>query len=257
MVSYRIISPVLGLMLVMLSVAACGVLQPTPIPIPTAHTRPTRTAQLTPRMIEHPQPTLTIDAGIFRTSDSPVIERECDARIHPSDMYGGLEPNYPVAACLKDWASGDECLRESGGIVHICERVIVYLDGTFQLIGTQQELRELFAPIESPEEALSYALLATGYSAKYEADDYRLALGGNCDPGPQHYRYYTDVLEATHVVEVVNGYEINLFDSQVFGCAPHPVWSVPIQVYHDGGIVEGPKKKLFEEDMSGLTCCVD
>ena len=72
--------------------------------------------------------------------------------------------------------------------------------------------------------------MATGYSAKYEPEDYRLALPDSCDPGPEHYRYYTDVLEDTHVVEVANGYEIKLFDSQEFGCAPLPVWSVTVQV---------------------------
>jgi hypothetical protein len=239
MVSYRIISPVVALTLAMLSVAACGILQPTPIPIPTAHITTTRTAQSTPRLIEHPQPLLTVDADIFRTSDSPIIELECEW-IHTSDMHGGLEPNHPIAVCAKEWTGADQCLRESGGIMQMCEQVIVYLDGTFQQIGTEQEL---------------------GDSAKYAPEDYRLSLPGDCDPGPEHYRYYTDVLEDTHVVEVANGYEINLFDSKEFGCGPHPVWSVVIRVYYDGAIAEHRRTKLFEEDLSdpgnSMVCCVD
>jgi hypothetical protein len=115
----------------------------------------------------------------------------------------------------------------------------------------------LFAPIESPDEALSYALLVTGYSVKYDPEDYRLALFPECDPGPDHYHYYTDVLEDTHVVEVGDGYEINLFDSEKFGCGPHPVWSVAIHVHYDGAIAEQGRMRLFEEDMSGPTCCIE
>jgi hypothetical protein len=226
-----LLSSVIGLTLVSLFVVACG----------------------TPRIIEHPRPTLTVDADIFRTISQT---KPC----YSSDLYGGLEPNYPTAYCYIDWESGDnvnQCLRESGGFIRICEQVMVYLDGTFQLIGTREKLRDLFAPIESADEALSYALLATGYSAKYESEDYRLAVPGDCDPGPNRYRYYVDVLEDTHVVEVENGYQVHLFDSQVFGCGPHPVWSVIVQVNQDGTISsEYSRTVLFEEDR-GPMCCVD
>ena len=232
--SNRILSPLIGLSLVMLSMVACG------------------TSKL-PRIIEHPQPTLVADASIFGPSGSAVRD-ECR---QISDAYGGLDPNHPTAVCTKEWESGDQCLRESGGFIRMCERVIVYVDGTFQPIATLEELRDLFAPIESADEALSYALLATGYSAKYDPEDYRLAVPDSCDPGPDGYRYYVDELEDTHVVEVGNGYEINLFTSQVFGCAPHPVSSVPVQVEVDGTIIHLPKVKLFEEDSEAVACCVD
>jgi hypothetical protein len=138
----------------------------------------------------------------------------------------------------------------------MCEQVAVYLGGAVRLVGTRAELRDLFAPIESADEALSYALLATGLEAKYDPDDYRLAVPGDCDPGPKKYHYYTDVLEDTHVVEVANGYEINLFDSEVFGCGPHPVWSVKVKVNYDGSIYEGSGVELFEEGGDRM-CCVD
>jgi hypothetical protein len=135
---------------------------------------------------------------------------------------------------------------------------MVYLDDTFQLIGSREKLRDLFAPIESADEALSYALLATGYSTKYEPEDYRLAVPGDCDPGPKGYRYYVDTLEDTHVVEVEGGYQVHLFDSQVFGCGPHPVWSVIVQVNHDGTITpDYSRTMLFEEDGHRPMCCVD
>lgn len=227
MMSNRILAPVMGLALVSLFVAACG----------------------TSRIIEHPQPALIVDADILNTSDCP--------RIQSSNLYGGLDPSYPIAICWQDWKQGDPCLRMGGGMSRECAQAIAHVDGAFRFIGTREELQDLFAPIESPDEALSYALLATGYSAKYEPEDYRLAVPDDCDPGPRRYRYYVDTLEDTHVVDVEDGYQINLFWSQQFGCVPHPVWSITVQVNHDGTIVQDPEIKLFEENFRDSGCCID
>lgn len=236
MLPERTVTRVIGLALVMLFAVACG----------------------TPTIIEHPRPTLTMDEGVFRANDNPVIGEECGRGVFPSSMYGGLDPNHPVALCLKEWQPKDQCFRESGNIMyHLCERVLVYRSGAFLPISTREELRDLFAPIESADEALSYALLATDYSPKYDPEDYRIAVPGDCDPGPKGYRYYVATLEDTHVVEVESGYQVHLFDSQALGCGPHPVWSVIVQVNHDGTIAsEYSRTKLFEE-RSGPMCCVD
>jgi hypothetical protein len=84
-----------------------------------------------------------MDAEIFRASDSPVIEQECAEGVYPSDMYGGLDPNYPTAVCYKELDLGAQCLHERRGLWPTCERVIVYIDDTFQIISTQAELRNL------------------------------------------------------------------------------------------------------------------
>ena len=146
----RILSLLIGLALVLWFAVACS---------------------STPTIIEHPEPTLTVDADTF-----PAYYRILGCGI--SDLYGGLEPNYPTAYCYIDWVSGNECIRESGGFIHICEQVAVYLDGDVRLVGTQEELGDLFAPIESADEALSYALLATGLEAKF---DHCAGQPGWCD----------------------------------------------------------------------------
>jgi hypothetical protein len=143
-----------------------------------------------------------------------------------------------------------------------CVRARVRQDGVSRIISTQEELREWFAPVESADEALSYALVATGYSAKYAPEDYRLAVGDICDPGPEHYYYCTDVLEDTHVSEVANGYHVNLFYSERYGCGPFPVSSVTVKVSFDGSLSEFPKTKLFEQGRACpgekiVQCCID
>lgn len=245
---------VIGLALVLLLAVACGTPQPTLDPTLTAPETPTRPSQLVPTIIEHPRPAFTVDAEIFDTSDSPVIERECSQGVSPSDMYGGLDPKYPTADCYKELEPGDQCLRERDGLFPICERVIVYVGDTFQVITTQEDLKDLFAPIESAGEALSYTLLATGYRAKYDPEDF----GGPCGAEPEDTLYHTDVLEDTHVVELASGYEVGLFDQIVFGCGSHPVYSLPVQVNHDGTITEGRRVKLLEINVEKVgDCCVD
>jgi hypothetical protein len=234
-VSTRSLVLVIGLALANLFLAACGTAQPSPAPaqptpVPTQPEviEPTCTRQPIPRIIEHPEPTLAADIRIIRT----------------------------------DYAEGDSCIRIDGFLNPECVQARVTQGGVSQIITSQEELRDWFSPIESADEALSYALLATGYTAKYAPEDYRLAVGEICDPGPEHYRYYTDVLEDTHVVKVINGYHVNLFYSENVGCGPFPVSSVTVEVAFDGAISEFPMIRLFEQDEpcpgeEMVQCCID
>jgi hypothetical protein len=53
-----------------------------------------------------------------------------------------------------------------------------------------------------------------------------------------------------------NGYEVYLFETQWESCTPHPAWSVPAQIQHDGPIIELPRVKLFQEyDCIGIIFC--
>ena len=228
------------LTLTILPLAACVV----PQPASTQGTLilPTHSMQPTPGIIDHPKPDLTVNTDI-----SPDSDLGCDNYLSPFEIWVGAK--YPIASCTKVFEQGDRCLREGGGMLRICSRIVAYSDGTFQEIGNQEELRQLFVPIESADEALGYAMLATGYEAKYDPEEYQVVMA-LCNVGePQDCRFYTDVLEDTHVVEIEGGYQVYLFDSKVFGCGPHPVWSVPVLVKYDGTIEVLPKKKLFEEDV--------
>jgi len=226
------------LTLTILHLAACVAPQP-------ASTQPT------PRIIDHPKPDLTVNTDISTDSDLG-----CDNYLSPFKIWVGAK--YPIASCTKEFEQGDRCLYEGGGLLRTCSKIVAYSGGAFQQIGNQEELRQLFVPIESADEALGYAMLATGYEAKYDPEEYQVVMA-LCKVGePQDCRYYTDVLEDTHVVKTEAGYQVYLFDTKVFGCSPHPVWSVPVLVKYDGTIEVLPKKKLFEEDIARTEdICID
>jgi hypothetical protein len=243
------------LTLTILLLAACVAPQPVSTQNPTAIAGtpilPTGTPQPTPGIIDHPKPDLTVNTDI-----SPDSDLGCDNYLGPFKMWVGAK--YPIASCTKVLEQEDRCFREGGGLLRMCSKMVAYADGAFQEIGNQEELRELFAPIESADEALGYAMLATGYEAKYDPEEYQVVMA-LCKVGePEGCRYYTDVIEDTHVVEIEAGYQVYLFDSKVFGCGPHPVWSVPVLVKYDGTIEVLPEKKLFEEDIDRTeNICID
>jgi hypothetical protein len=113
------------------------------------------------------------------------------------------------------------------------------------LLKTEEEFREVFAPVTSADEALSYSLAVTGLSAYY---------GLETQSG---YRYHGDALEDSHVVEAKNGaYEVHLFHYQLCGCGPHTTSATDVLVSADGDVTLGQYTPIFD-DKSEDSLCVD
>ena len=186
--------------------------------------------------------------------DNSLVELGCDQLQKPGDLLGGLDPAYPLALCLyyplqhATEAQGDPIdeprFYNDGCMMPVYVRYAIFRDGNFEVLSTLDELSATYAPIESPEEALSYSLAATGLEARY---------GQQRELG---YRYFVNHLEDTYVRQVDEGYQINLYDYQVCGCGPHTTSIVTVEVFANGNIhtlEEQPAYENPEED--GL--CVD
>jgi hypothetical protein len=86
------------------------------------------------------------------------------------------------------------------------------------------DLQSTYSPIDSPNEALSYAIAATGFEAYYDIQ-------------PQAgYRYDVKQLEETHVSVTPNGYEVLLYQFQMFGEQAYTTNAVRVQVSRVGEI---------------------
>jgi hypothetical protein len=117
-------------------------------------------------------------------------------------------------------------------------------DGQLQLIRTQDEFREVFAPVQAVEEALSYALAVTRYSARY---------GLELDA---QYEYLVDEIEDTHVEAVDDGYRVHLYYYRLCGCGPHPTSAVELHVGPDGQIEQVAVQDVYKDpDEDDL--CID
>ena len=103
----------------------------------------------------------------------------------------------------------------------------------------------MFAPIESSNEALSYALAATDLVAHYATRD---------DPFLHHADYFVEKLEDTHVEETAQGFVVHLFTAPIplCGCGVHTVYAVDILVTKDGRV-----DQLNATEAYAVEACVD
>ena len=215
-----------------------------------------------PEVQNHPQPTMHVqleapweqgcprdDSGWGCLPGSPLNDLGCSSVQPPGDLLGGLDPSYPIHLCLTRPEPGSALdrsafLYKEGCLATIYVRYAIWRDGEFELIQSGEELAAVYAPITSPEEALSFALASTGLGARYELEP----LKG--------YRYFVDELQDTHVVEVDDGYKVLLYDYKLCGCGPHTTYAVEVSVSRDGVVQEVSRQEVYEDpDEDGL--CVD
>jgi hypothetical protein len=182
---------------------------------------------------------------------SPVNALGCDAVIAPGDLLGGLDPSYPIAQCrympLSHGESPrgspqDEFIYNDGCLAAIYIRYAIQKDGQFQVLKTQEDLKATYVPIESPYEALSYALASTGLEAYYDLET------------PLSYRYKMDKLEDSHVVETPDGYDVLLYHKQICGCGPHTISAVRLSVNPAGDVKELESTPAYEDPKEDGLC---
>jgi hypothetical protein len=162
-------------------------------------------------------------------------------------MLGGLNPALPLAV-------GSTVLsRDEGEIpavyVKRCMRYqfiryLVFRNGSIELVDSLNELSEIYAPIESADEALSYAVAATGYTALFD-------LGNR-----KKLEFYNPLIEASAVTSTDGSYKVTLFDTYLCGCGPHIINSVDVVVNEDGTLdVAEPQPAFSDPENDGL--CID
>ena len=199
-----------------------------------------------PKFINHPAPNLTVSFDAFN-DDQTLTALGCDEIQAPSNLLGALDPSYPIAICAILYMPGErseELLAEidsgqflyyTGGLFGSYIRYIIHQNGEFVLLKTEEEFRRLFAPIESPDEALSYVLAIRNLSASY---------GSQYNPA---YEYEVDTIEDTYVTSDSDGYLVHLFHDQAFGCGPHWISEVDVHVSVEGKVEEVASKPIFRD----------
>jgi hypothetical protein len=194
-----------------------------------------------PHIVHHEKPNLSVDVSPFAADDcggesggyctplSATQSLECSA-VLSQPLFGGLSPQYPIIVCRIDTPglpTGDEqipgeCIYSSGFFVSGCYQYIIFKDNRYERIDTLAAFRRVFAPVESPEEALGFALASGDYHARY---------GQVMDP---RLVYYVSRFEDTYVKTIQEGYLVQLFYTPIFGCGPFVTEAVEIKVTYDG-----------------------
>lgn len=206
-------------------------------------------------IINHEKPVFSIDTPSFESlgcppSASPGGFNECSDNstlrtigcfgvFTPDSLLGGLNPTYPLIECALD---DNNYLYTSGCLANFNIGLVAYIDGDYKLIDSESKLRNTYAPIESDEEALSYALAGTGLLAYYNLNI------------SDEYEYYVDKLEDTFVTKDGEDFLVHLYDYRLCGCGQHETYSVDVRVTHTG-YIEQIRKELVYRDTSQM--CID
>ncbi|MBN1315853.1 MAG: hypothetical protein JXA42_10310, partial [Anaerolineales bacterium] len=193
-----------------------------------------------PEIVAYTKPELTVDTSVFEGAgcpldstssycyleEGPLVELGCRRISAPDSLLGGLDPSYPIAKCGGVGISilAQPAIYEVGYMLRSGVGYVVYRDNAFQLVSSERELRKLYAPIDSPEEALSYALAATGYFAFFDTEI------------SSKYEYLTDRIENTHVKRTNDGYLVLLYDYIPCGCGRHGTFAVDVYIRQSGKI---------------------
>jgi hypothetical protein len=215
-----------------------------------------------PRVKNHTPPEFNLNTTGFDDSSCPeqngrrnceptgtLGQEGCEQLRLPGEVLGGLQPAYPIRLCLissnggQTLAEGDFIYRE-GCLISEYVRYAIIQDGQLRILKSVAHMQQAYAPIESEDEALSYALAASGLGVRY-------GLTAQTD-----LRYFVDKLEDTNVQQIPQGYRVHLFDYKLCGCGPHPTYAVDVLVTSDGQVRELSREKIFE-DPAEDSLCVD
>jgi hypothetical protein len=217
--------------------------------------------QTQPMVINHDPPVLSVSFNKFQEAacpldgngylncgdGHPLAALDCDEIFEPPSLFGGLDPAYPIAFCQVDpiyGTSSDETKAEidageyfyyAGGLSGKYIRYVIFQNDEFRLLKSKKEFRDVYAPIESPEEALSYVLAVTNLSAYY---------GIVLDPASE---YVVNTIEDTFVTAASDGYDLLLYDYAAFGCGPHWTSAVLVHVSTEGIIQELNRTNVFRD----------
>lgn len=166
--------------------------------------------------------------------------------ITPIDnSYGGLKPQLPLAitgTMSFDHDTVIPAVYTQGCMAAYYVRYLVEVDGEIRLVDSVEVLKELYAPIESEDEALSYAVAVTGFNTLNDFDLH-----------PEYKRYIKPLVES-HATYDGKQFTVNLFDTYICGCGPHIVSSVIITVQQDGSFSLSEPVGAFSDPATDDLC---
>ncbi len=181
--------------------------------------------------------------GVLQENCAELIRLGCDEIGVPFFYAGGLQPPYPIGECVHrgETPPNPGYFRQPQGLDTRYRSLVVFQEDGNRLIIKRSEFREIFAPIDSAEEALSYAMAVTSLTADFSIDP-----NANED-------YLVKVIEETHVEESEAGYVVYLFDfDRRMGCDVHTHFAVNVLVTREGDVQELKREAIYKSYI-----CVD
>lgn len=214
---------------------------------------------VTPEVIEDTTQSPFQNIGCIWKSDNEAVCNQgsipqkmgCDTLSKPSEFLGLLSPDRAFMICSyradlnrQNDEQNIKRLWDSGCKIPWKQRLLVYTNGDYLLISDQEDLKYYFAPLTSSDQALGYALAATGFFPRFDLE------------GLDGFRIFAEPLQTTNVQSTPNGYELSLFGQQLCGCGPHPTYMHKLEVTQSGDVKILESIPAFE-DPAEDSLCVD
>jgi len=210
----------------------------------------------TPRLVEHPDPELKANTTFFADLGC-FSDTGCQSKLpawphgefsmveEPRESLGGLDPALPIAMLWTFSSEPDPSIPAifsgSCAFSHYYT-YLVYRDGKIENLASREEFQKVFAPIESKNEALGYAVALTGYMAVYDLESIK------------GIEIRTPMLHETYVRKVKGGYVVHLFDFFLCHCGPFYINSVDVTVYRDGTLDIADPVEAYRNPADDMSC---
>lgn len=241
---------------------------PTPAPVvsttsaPTATATPTSTAIARPEMPATGPVTTTFNAHVDR---EPLLKLGCkvtgDALVcgTPStakgdgitcgeysrfeDLLGGLSPKVAITGCdILGRGLEIKGVYRSGCRLATWHRYVIAGDKKLELIDSKEAFVKRFAPVESPAEALAFAVALTDSKALFKIEL------------PKDAVVFLKKIDPTSVTPVAEGFKVRLFAYQFCGCGPHNHLAVDYLVTRAGEIRELDSEPAWNDPKTAKLC---
>jgi hypothetical protein len=170
--------------------------------------------------------------------DSPLQRFDCTFIVDPGVVGWGLEPDASLVAECQVLTEEHEAAKAGG--VHLVgcafKRTVHYIfkvGDEYTLVSSQDELRQLLVPIDTPAEALSYAQMVTGLDA---------VAAFSYDPTLMYFHAF---IPGTRLDQVGRTFEVCLFHRQGCGCEPWFTTRITLRVDPAGQVTWQDAIPLF------------
>ena len=151
----------------------------------------------------------------------------CGEFSQPEDLLGGLSPKAAITACDIRGRDGETMgIYRTGCRITSWHRYVVAEGKKLELIDTKEAFVKRFAPVETPAEALAFAVAMTDGKALFKIEL------------PKDAEVFLKTIDPTSVTPVADGFKVRLYRYQLCGCGPHNHLAVDYLVTRAGEVRE-------------------
>lgn len=171
---------------------------------------------------------VTGDALVCGTSSNARAEGiTCGESSQANDLLGGLSPKAAITGCDLLARGGEgQGLYRSGCRFSTWHRYVVAEDNRLLLLDTKEAFVRRFAPVETPAEALAFAVAMTDDKALFTIEL------------PKDAEVFLKTIEPTSVEPVADGFRVRLYGYQFCGCGPHNHLAIDYLITRAGEVRE-------------------